>query len=467
MACRARLAIVLTLSAVLIAGCGGGGDGGDGGATKVNQSTAGKRLFAEQGCGGCHTFRAAGSTGTQGPSLDDAKPSVSKVVQQVKSGGGMMPSFAGKLSDEEIRQIAAFVGVPDSAASASVVKPFKPDGTRLADCAQKGNECLEQAFGNMTFNDGPKAALATLTEKSASDPAIAANCHRIVHRMGSAALTRFKDRVAPAFVAGSPVCASGYYHGIVERAFLGKPTSQLAAVSRKLCDDAEINRTPFLSYQCLHGLGHGLMIYTGYEMPRSLKTCDDLQTTFAQTSCTGGVFMENFNSSYGVRSKYLRAKDPIYPCNAVAERHKPFCYQLVTANLLRVTGYDQAKTAAGCRKSERDWVKTCFESLGRDVSGIAGKDAKKALASCELAGSNESDCIYGVAREIVNSDSAGDRGGRFCAQAPKATRSHCYSGVGSVLAAIYPNAAQLRAACRKASGSRYAAACRSGGGLPS
>ena len=65
-------------------------------------------------------------------------------------------------------------------------------------------------------------------------------------------------------------------------------------------------------------------------MPRSLKTCDNLQTTFAQTSCTGGVFMENFNSSYGVRSKYLRDKDPIYPCNAVAERHKPYCYQLVT-----------------------------------------------------------------------------------------------------------------------------------------
>ena len=170
-------------------------------AAKVNQATAGKRLFAAQGCGGCHTFRAAGSTGTQGPNLDDASPSVSKVTQQVKSGGGLMPSFAGKLSDEEIRQIAAFVGVPDAAAKA-VVKPFKPDAVRLADCAGKGTECLEQAFGNMTYNDGPKPALAALGARMNSDAAIAGDCHRIVHRMGSAALARFKDRVAPAFVGG-------------------------------------------------------------------------------------------------------------------------------------------------------------------------------------------------------------------------------------------------------------------------
>ena len=426
---------------------------------------AGKRLFAAQGCDGCHTFKAAGSKGTVGPDLDDASPNPRRVLAQLRKPGGIMPSFADKLSDDEKADLAAFVGAGNASGKA-VAEPFAPDDKRLADCRDGNTECLEQAFGNLVFNDGPKPALDRLQSMMTSDAAVAGDCHRIAHRMGSAALARFKDKVAPAFVAGSAVCASGYYHGIVERAFLGQPTARLAVVARQLCSDPQITEQRFLFYQCIHGLGHGLMIYTGYDLPGSLKICDDLRTGFDRVSCTGGVFMENFNSSYGVTSKYLRKTDPIYPCNSVVERHKLYCYLLVTANLLRVTNYDQAKTADLCRRSEKPWVKTCFESFGRDVSGIAGKSASKALAGCRLAEANEGDCLYGVAREIVNADAEGERGGRLCARAPARHRAYCYEGVGSVLAALEPIEQALTARCRKVSG-RHARSCLRGAGLVS
>jgi len=425
----------------------------------------GKRLFASQGCDGCHTFKAAGSKGTVGPDLDAAAPSPRRVLAQLRKPGGIMPSFAGKLSDDEKADLAAFVGAANASGKA-VAKPFTRDDRRLADCRDGNFDCLEQAFGNLVYDAGPKAALDTLQRTLQTDTAVARDCHRIAHRMGSAALSRFNDRVAPAFIAGSPVCASGYYHGIVERAFLGQPTYKLAVVARQLCNDRQISAQRFLFYQCIHGLGHGLMIYTGYDLPGSLKTCDGLRTGFDRVSCSGGVFMENFNSSYGVTSKYLRKSDPIYPCNAVAERHKLYCYLLVTANILRVENYDQATTAAACRRSERAWIKTCFESFGRDVSGIAGKSASKALASCRLAKANEGDCLYGASREIVNADAAGQRGGRFCARAPGRHRAHCYEGVGSVLASLEPTAAELTARCRVVSG-RHAQSCLRGAGLVS
>ena len=450
---------LLVLVALALSSCSGDGGAADG------DPVAGKRLFSSEGCNGCHTLAAAGSNGKTGPSLDDVQPSPGEVMRQLKSGGGVMPSYTDKLSHSQMADVAAFVGAGNASGNA-VAEPFKPDKVRLADCADGKFECLEQAFGNMTYNDGPQPALTRLTALSTSNRAVAGDCHRIAHRMGSAALARFKDRVAQAFIAGSPVCASGYYHGIIERAFLGQPKNKLAVVARQLCSDPQINSKPFLSYQCIHGLGHGLMIYTGYDLPGSLKNCERLQTPFSRVSCTGGVFMENFNSSYGVKSKYLRKNDPIYPCNSVAERHKYNCYLLVTANLLRSNSYDQRKTAAGCRRSERAWVDTCFESFGRDVSGIAGKDPKKALVSCRLAGPNETDCLYGVAREIVNADAGASRGGRFCAQAPPAARGRCFGGVGSVLASLVTDPAKLRGECRAASG-RYAAACRRGAGLSS
>ena len=70
---------------------------------------AGSAVFASAGCSGCHTLKAAGATGTIGPDLDDLRPSAAVVAGIVRSGGGAMPSFSGKLSDAQITAVAAYV----------------------------------------------------------------------------------------------------------------------------------------------------------------------------------------------------------------------------------------------------------------------------------------------------------------------------------------------------------------------
>jgi mono/diheme cytochrome c family protein len=70
---------------------------------------AGKDVFASAQCGGCHTLAAADTSGTVGPNLDDAKSEYDTIVEQVTNGGGGMPAFGDQLSEEEIRDVAAFV----------------------------------------------------------------------------------------------------------------------------------------------------------------------------------------------------------------------------------------------------------------------------------------------------------------------------------------------------------------------
>jgi mono/diheme cytochrome c family protein len=72
-------------------------------------SPAGKAVFASAGCGNCHTLKAAGSTGTVGPNLDDAHPSRALVVNRVTNGKGGMPSFKGQLTTAQIQAVAQFV----------------------------------------------------------------------------------------------------------------------------------------------------------------------------------------------------------------------------------------------------------------------------------------------------------------------------------------------------------------------
>ena len=60
-------------------------------------------------CGMCHTLQAAGSEGQIGTNLDQLKPSMLQVVSTVTNGIGVMPSFEGMLSSEEIEAVSYFV----------------------------------------------------------------------------------------------------------------------------------------------------------------------------------------------------------------------------------------------------------------------------------------------------------------------------------------------------------------------
>jgi mono/diheme cytochrome c family protein len=75
-----------------------------------NQPAAqGKQVFAQAGCGACHTLKDAGATGKVGPNLDELKPAEPAVERQVTNGGGGMPPFKGQLSDEQIKAVSAYV----------------------------------------------------------------------------------------------------------------------------------------------------------------------------------------------------------------------------------------------------------------------------------------------------------------------------------------------------------------------
>ena len=73
------------------------------------QIAQGKIVFQGSACVTCHTLADAGSTGTVGPNLDQAKPAASLVLERVTNGQGGMPPFKGKLSGAEIAAVAAYV----------------------------------------------------------------------------------------------------------------------------------------------------------------------------------------------------------------------------------------------------------------------------------------------------------------------------------------------------------------------
>lgn len=99
-AVAAYVALVAANPKAKVEELGGGGGGAGGGDAKS--------LFSSN-CGSCHKLADAGTSGTVGPDLDQAKPTFEKAFEQIKNGGGAMPPFGGQLTDEQIRALARYI----------------------------------------------------------------------------------------------------------------------------------------------------------------------------------------------------------------------------------------------------------------------------------------------------------------------------------------------------------------------
>ena len=134
-----RLAPLFLLAAFLLAGCGSQGTVSPT-AEKVvgavptettakappGNAQAGAKVFSAQGCGGCHTFKPAGSTKTIGPDLDKladyaskagasstadfARESIANPGAYVEKGyPNIMPDFGKTLTPKQISDLVAYL----------------------------------------------------------------------------------------------------------------------------------------------------------------------------------------------------------------------------------------------------------------------------------------------------------------------------------------------------------------------
>jgi hypothetical protein len=347
--------------------------------------------------------------------------------------------------------------------------PFAADATTLDDCAEASerHRCLEQAFGNVAYRTSGKRALALVAERQTSDPDVAAGCHRIVHAVGAAVLAREDGDTSAALVDGDSTCWSGFYHGLLERALApARSAEELGSLITTLCDPSGQNWPPFTHYQCLHGIGHGLMLRTGNALEASLELCTRLADQWSRQSCDGGVFMESFSPSLDLKPPPFDAKNPLAPCPTVARAHKLYCYLQVADNLVRGTGYDWSRIASACgTEPDASWRAICFQGYGRQASGNNYGRPRAVAELCTTAGAGEPECVYGAARDIASNAASGGPAASFCRVVSGRVRPRCFEGVGTILATLATDTAAVRSQCASLAGRQHRDSCLRGAGL--
>ena len=127
-----RRAGLIVVFATFLVGCGGGETVSPTGPVEgtlpkaeAGNPAAGKALFVSQGCGGCHTFKAAGTNGKTGPDLDKAlkgkdeayiRESIVDPNATIASGfqPGIMPQYGEQLDSKQVADLVAFLSKQQS-----------------------------------------------------------------------------------------------------------------------------------------------------------------------------------------------------------------------------------------------------------------------------------------------------------------------------------------------------------------
>lgn len=150
--------------------------------------------------------------------------------------------------------------------------------------AIKSSTGLQENVSEIVTDKDPSFAFDALEEAIIDNPEIENECHDIVHEIGHEAYKKYG--LQESFTFQNDMCGSGYIHGIVEAYFKDHQNENLDANSICIKQDG----------RCFHGIGHGFMYYYNYDLHASVQKCMKLNSSFAKSNCTDGVFMQYFST---------------------------------------------------------------------------------------------------------------------------------------------------------------------------
>jgi len=209
-------------------------------------------------------------------------------------------------------------------------------------------------------------------------------------------------------------------HSVVISAFIEHGEAALPEIIRA-CKAAPGGKGAYT--MCFHGLGHGVLAYTGYDLRKAVTMCEktgtDAYDDREHVECVGGAVMEmtagvHDPSAWRTQApKYFKNDDPLYPCTAdfISDVTRPICLVYLSPQLFAAAGLDltglEASYAPAFRFCDSPSLKrqedreACYGGFGKEfVAFAAGRDIRdigsldtaslqKVRDWCEHAGTSE------------------------------------------------------------------------------
>jgi len=324
--------------------------------------------------------------------------------------------------------------------------------------------CYRQQLESVLQTEGTEQALTALKQITGQDPEALREAHPLVHHVGQQSFVRYGT--APVALSHCrDVFWSGCYHGVLQAYLSSLPVVEPQHIL-PLCPTSEtVSVYSFQRYNCLHGLGHGLIMQFRYDLLKSLAYCDALSGTWDRESCYGGVFMENIvtfqqawrgaspsagHDHHQTATSFLNPQDLLYPCSVLHEKYLRSCYLMQTSAVLTFLNYDFGQAFAQCARVDGEHQTTCYRSLGRDISGYTLRDAARVNELCRLGhGDQIQQCFIGAVKDFILTDANPDPGLALCRSLDGPFKKDCYATVGEMVVPLFDDKNKRTQACRR------------------
>lgn len=327
--------------------------------------------------------------------------------------------------------------------------------------------CIGTGLAALSAAGNIALALGTLDRVVTKDQSLVLLAHPLAHALGYA--VQSTPKTASRLLAQCDErYQSGCYHGILQRYFatrMGMPIT--ASMLLAPCEPFRGTSQQFRLFDCLHGTGHGLMMYHRYDARAALPDCDRLASDWDRRSCYGGVFMEH---NMGARMQafgegevgmhrhstpmptltLFKPNDLHYPCNITPERYRQECYALQADIILPALKQNYLKASKVCDAAgSPPLVRACYAGLGRNASGAAAQGFEGIKRRCANASPwGAPFCYEGAVRQLAYAPGELQRGVSFCKTLPNGPlRARCWGGIGLQIGGFFSDIPARRRAC--------------------
>jgi len=251
------------------------------------------------------------------------------------------------------------------------------------------------------INDlGPEQAyneVVDLAKKSKSG-----NAHTLGHAYGHAAFLLDVDP-AEIFSFCRTELLYGCMHEFVGQLFYRHGLEYITELERLCLNESNIK----LYLGCMHGLGHGLVAYAGYNeshLFEIIKHCDDILFGDYTLGCYGGVFMEyNSRDLIDEPARTVSVDDPYHPCVDKGKYTDPCIFWLpllwaqTLPNANKQTLMDLCTDFPGSIKEKA----SCYEGVGRTMVAASVEDFAYTAYLCDTIGRVSNDAWLGCRSSAI------------------------------------------------------------------
>lgn len=279
-------------------------------------------------------------------------------------------SFSNLFSDKKNQLISSSNSNSDSISSQKTQTPF-----------QKYREKLEK----IVENENPKVALTQLNADIYSTELAQKHCHSLTHAIGHRALAKYGN-IADSLKHNLDICGGGYVHGIIEEYLEKNPNTEDFT---NLCADQNDGN-------CLHSIGHGLMLINNYDVDKSVAKCDKLDTFFQKLNCGEGLFMENFDSENvsDASKPFLKAENPFYPCSVQKNPFADSCYYYSGRYLFKLNPNPE-NALSKCLELDK-FAATCVRGMAAGILRVDLFNPDKMEKYCQSIPKYKNSCLEGA-----------------------------------------------------------------------